>query len=357
MIKVVYVSETSTYYPPLRGLERYDYGLSRPLQELAHQGVIEFKVVAPYPMATKNMQKEFPDMIFFQPGSTIRKKIHREVASFVDQFPYLSAPFYYMDRLNTVGNLWKILDEIKPDIVISYCNLSGMKHPAKKIWVAHEYLPQTIAEFLENNIPSQVVAEVTDANSLELNNFLSNFDYAISPSKLTCRLLKKHQVNVKQIDLYIIKGDSMIRYGNKRFVLLNSTPGWFRYKKIQEAVQPLAIALRTTLNVELLTIAGLFDPHSVGCGIVPWPYKASEPSKIYTHLTCGIPSFVHPDNFDDLKDEVGIYSYSIESVLRCIKEYWRDQQSENILYNFHARHDLKIAARNWSLFINELKYG
>ena len=190
-----------------------------------------------------------------------------------------------------------------------------------------------------------------DLATRRIDELLVSFDYALSPSKLACAHLQAHKIKVKRIDIFLDTGDNTIIYGEKKLILLSAKPdGWFRYPLVMKAVRPLIQAIESKPNIELYQSGGTFDTQSVACGIAPSYYQSSEPSKVYSYLAYGIPSLTL--NYEDMDEEMGVYPYSVENVIRCIEEDWRSKESDHIFNSFKIKHGLDRLTKEWLDFLN-----
>jgi hypothetical protein len=315
---------------------RYDYGFYKPLQKLSDDKSIDLKVFLPYRFfgQKKISDRRFiPDAIYYNcgyPGDG-------------------NNPLGAIKTINGSGSfLNNALDNFKPDIVVSYYNISAMKHKCKKVWICHEYWPQSMAECIGKD-----KGELIDMAYNLTNKIMMSFDFSLSPSKLACKYLKEHETKVKLIDIFLDIGDPTINYKQKKVVMLNATAdGWFRYKLIMESVQPLLDKIKTIPDIDFFRTGGTFDAGPISCGIVPCYYRSSEPSKVYSHLACGIPSLAL--NYEQMDEEVGVYPYSVENVIRCVDEDWRSKNSELIFNSFKVKHGIDRLSKNWLDFTEEI---
>jgi hypothetical protein len=360
MIRIAYAPINSDYIPPKCGSDRYDFGYSKPLQELANAHEIELAIFQRN-QPNADMRREFPDIRPFK--SVMRALIHP--APQIQTIIYSSliqkngSPYNAIaETLHPVGNLCFLLDAYKPDIVISAYNVSQMQHPCKKILVCHEYWPYTIKEFLsDRGADAAIIQTEVDRIQEDMSKVFLTFDRIITPSKLCHRLLvENHTTPAQIIDLYIAPGDTALDYSKGKYALLTSSRGWFRFDSVSNAIVPIREQLNK-VGIDVRIISGLFDPKPVLCGVTPTQYFASEPSKIYMHLACGIPTFVHPNNFEDLKDEVGVHPLSVEDIIRSSHEGWRQRESKDILLAVEQKHGMKTCTSTWRFLIANWVYS
>jgi hypothetical protein len=253
--------------------------------------------------------------------------------------------------------------------------LSKMHHSCKKIWICHENYSESMREFLEDKVSAAAYATGTNLIHEEMKKGLSSFDCVISPSRIDTRTMKKeYGMPTYDFDLYLPKSDSRVDWGKERYILLSGSGSWFRAKNAQMAVQPLVDRLNSRKEHDIklyifsrplpqfpdgpsvrkqFRIEG-FEPWAVGCGIVPNEYKAGCPSKIYSHLACGFPSFMHPNMYEDYKDEVGIHPYVIENVIQSVEESWREKDGPQILESLTVRHGIEKTSKTWMNFLQQV---
>lgn len=377
MIKIAYVPQHSNYIPILRGGQRYDFGYSYPLQQLSNEGHFELKVfLENKTLVNFSMKVTFPLFIGYQqdiPNYTHSILAIDEVSKMISK-DKIENPLKLFLELYSNNDLCKKLDEYKPDIVISSYALDKMEYNCKKIWICHEYWPETLREYLENKISTDIINTTIEMINKDMVEILSYFDYSITASLRSFSFIE-NTIKSKRINIYIPEGNSKIEWGKEKYIVLSASAGWFRSKEHLREIYPLIEMLdnRESKNIKLYLHCGhdlglpkcdvirntyslydTFSPESVGCGIAPKEYKSADPSKVYMYLSCGIPSFVHENNLENFKDEIGVSAYSAEKAIESIENNIREKESNAILSSFRSNHNLETLKNQWLCFIKEI---